>query len=262
MAIINASVLFFTALLSFSALILAIVACAGSTSNYNPLNKIFVAQLNLKNLNADKVFSKTSSELDIPAFINVGLWSYCVASDNGSVKYCTSPNGIQKFDLKKMLTDSIGNNKVADMADSLAKVMLPDNLQDKMGYYNNLVKCMFITLLIGICALFLDLVVNIVRWIVHARLLNWFGRFLASIAFTSLIISAGTSTGTYVYIRHLLKENYDEYGIKLSLGRVFLALIWATVGAALFNSILWGLVRARRRSYPGSPMPSEEKPLI
>ncbi|GAV52570.1 hypothetical protein ZYGR_0AG05610 [Zygosaccharomyces rouxii] len=264
MAMINASALFFTALLSFSALILAIVACAGSTTNYNPINKIFVAQLNLKNINAEKVFSKVSSdnELKIPAFINIGLWSYCVANSDGAVKYCTSPNGIQQFDLKKMLTDSIDNNKVANMADSIAKIILPDSLQDKMGYYNNLVKCMFITLLIGICALFLDLVVNIVRWIVHARLLNWFGRFLASIAFTSLIISAGTSTGTYVYIRHLLKEDYDDYGIKLSLGRVFLALIWATVGAALFNSILWGIVRSRRRYYPGSPMPSEEKPLI
>lgn len=265
MAIINASALFFTALLSFSALILAIVACAGSTSNYNPINKIFVAQLNLKNLNTEKVFGQVSGEdskLELPAFINIGLWSYCVADGSGSVKSCTSPSGIQKFNLKEMLTKNVDDNKVVNMIDSMAKVVLPENLQDKMGYYNNLVKCTFITLLIAICLLFLDLVVNIVRWIIHARLLNWIGRFLASIAFTSLIISAGTSTGTYVYIRHLLGETYDDYGIKLSLGRVFLALIWAAVGAALFNSILWGIVRARRGYYSGSPMPSEEKPLI
>ncbi|GCE98696.1 hypothetical protein ZYGM_002946 [Zygosaccharomyces mellis] len=266
MAIINASALFFTALLSFSALILAIVACAGSTSNYNPINKIFVAQLNLKNLNIEKVFGQVSggkdSKLELPAFINIGLWSYCVADGGGSVKSCTSPSGIQKFNLEQMLTKNVDDNKALNMIDSMAKLVLPENLQDKMGYYNNLVKCTFITLLIGICLLFLDLVVNIVRWIIHARLLNWIGRFLASIAFTSLIISAGTSTGTYVYIRHLLGESYDDYGIKLSLGRVFLALIWAAVGSALFNSILWGIVRARRGYYSGSPMPSEEKPLI
>lgn len=265
---INASVLSLTALLSFSALILAIVACAGSTSNYNPINKIFVAQLNLKNLDTNKILSKASgsssdfSSSSLPSYINIGLWSYCVANDKGSVTHCTSPSGIQQFDLKKMLTDSTKNNEVSHMADSLANAMMPRSLQDKMGYYNGLVKCMFITLLIGICALFLDLVVNVVRWIVHVRLLNWFGRILASLAFTSLVISAGTSTGTYVYIRHLLNESYDDYGIKLSLGRIFLALLWAAVGGALLNNILWGVVRVRRRYYPGSPMPSEEKPLM
>lgn len=258
----NAPILFFSALVSFSALILAIVACAGSTSNYNPINKIFVAQLDLTDIDVSTVFSNSSS-VDVPAYINVGMWSYCTADNSGSVTNCTSPNGIQQFNLKEMLLDSVDDNEVSEMADSLASVALPSSLQKDMGYYNNLVKCMFITLIIAICAIFLDLVVNIVRWIIHLRFLNWVGRFLASIAFASFVISAGTSTGTYVYIRHLLNKNYDDYGINLSLGRVFLALIWAAVGGALLNSFLWGFVRVNRRYYPGGPPTAlEEKPLM
>ncbi|AQZ18300.1 PUN1 (YLR414C) [Zygosaccharomyces parabailii] len=258
----NGPILFFSALVSFSALILAIVACAGSTSNYNPINKIFVAQLDLTSIDADKVFSNSSS-VSLPGYINVGLWSYCVANDKGSVTSCTSPNGIQQFNLKNMLLDTVEDNEATKVVDSVASVALPSSLQKDMVYYNNLVKCMFITLIIAICAIFLDLVVNIVRWVIHMRFINWVGRFLASIAFTSFIISAGTSTGTYVYIRHLLNQNYDDYGIKLKLGRIFFALLWAAVAGALINSFLWGIVRVNRKHYPGAPPTAlEEKPLM
>ncbi|SCW01851.1 LAFE_0E08658g1_1 [Lachancea fermentati] len=256
-----------TAFLSFAALILAIVACAGSTSNYDPINKIYAAQLDLSDLNVDAVLANVSSSasslslssLGLPSYINVGLWSYCLADASGDVTNCTSPSGIQQFNLRNLLYDNIDNNQVLELIDSVSQLVLPEKLQDNLKYYNDLVKCMFITLIIGIVASFINFALNIVRWLLHFLVITWFARFFSLVAFLSLIISAGTSTGTYVYIKHVLSDNYDDYGISLDLGRNFYALLWASVAAALLNLITWFAVRSKRYAYV---QPIEEKPLV
>lgn len=261
----NGCALFSTAFLSFAALVLAIVACAGSTKNYNPINKIFEAQLDLSNMQVSTVLSSASSSgtsldaLGLPSYINLGLWSYCIADSSGEVSSCTSPSGIQDFNLKNMLYDNIENNQVAELVSSVAELAIPDSLQSNLTHYNNLIKCTFITLIIGIVVSFLNFAVNVLRWVVHLSLITWLGRFFSLIAFLSLGVSAGTSTGTYVYIRRLLSSSYDEYGIRLNLGRNFYAILWASVAAALLNLIVWSTVRSRRYA---RVVPVEEKPLM
>lgn len=265
----NRFILFFSAVLSFCALILAIVACAGSTKNYVPINRIYVAQVDISNISVSEVLPGVSSSsslslssLGLPTFFNIGLWSYCLADANGTVESCTSPKGIQQFNLSALLFDNIDDNEVLSVIDSVADVILPSSLDKKMTYYNDLVKCMFITILIGICVTFLNLVVNIIRWIIHARLITWVGGFLSFIGFASLLISAGTSLGTYLYIRHILNQNYDDYGIKMNLGRIFFGIIWGSVAGALLNFILWCSVRVGRGGAYIAQVPIEEKPLI
>ncbi|SCV04654.1 LANO_0G11518g1_1 [Lachancea nothofagi CBS 11611] len=261
----NCIVLFCSAFLSFAAVILACVACAGSTKNYNPINKIFEAQLDLSGLNVSQVLSGLGSsipsleELGLPSYVNLGLWSYCLANSSGIVSNCTSPSGIQQFNLTNIIYDNINDNQVANLITSVAQITLPDKLEDNMTYYNNLVKCCFITLIIGIIASGLNLVVNILRWILHFVIITWICRFFALIAFLSLLISAGTSTGTYVYIRHALADNYDTYGMKMNLGVIFYALLWASVSAALLNLICLSAARPKRHIYD---RPIEEKPLL
>lgn len=200
----------------------------------------------------------------VPSYINLGLWSYCTLDSSKKVVSCTSPKGIQKFNLNSLIYDNIEDNQVLSLLDSISSLVLPSNLQDKMTYYNDLVKCMFITILIGIVVTFLNLVVNLIRWVLHLRLLNWIGIFFSLIGFLSLLISVGTGMGTYIYISHLLKDDYDQYGISLSLGRNYLGILWGSVAAALLNLLLWQTVRYDygRTKYVYATNPIDEKPLL
>ncbi|CAI1606236.1 hypothetical protein SEUBUCD646_0L04520 [Saccharomyces eubayanus] len=261
----NFFTLFFAALFSLAALILAIVACAGSTKNYSPINKIYCAELDLSQIHVSTVFpslgSATLSTLGLPSYINIGLWSYCLEDSSHSIQSCSSPSGIQKFNLTGLLYDNIVDNEALKLIDSIADVVLPSKLQDKMKYYNDLVKCMFITIIIGIVLSFVNLVFSILRWIIHIRPLVWGGAFFSFLAFAALIISIGSCLGTYSYIKYILKHNYSDYGISLSIGRTYQGLMWGAVVGALLNFILWCSVRSRPNMiYANAPI--EEKPLI
>lgn len=130
-----------------------------------------------------------------------------------------------------------------------------------MKYYNDLVKCMFITIIIGIVLTFVNLVFCILRWIIHIRPLVWGGAFFSFLAFAALIISIGSCLGTYSYIKYILKHNYSDYGIALTIGRNYQGLMWGAVVGALLNFILWCSVRSRPNIlYANAPI--EEKPLI
>ncbi|EDO18698.1 hypothetical protein Kpol_1055p55 [Vanderwaltozyma polyspora DSM 70294] len=245
--------LFVAALISFTTFIIAIIGCAGSTSNYNPINKIYVAQLNLRKIKQDTVFDKISQDIGtdiLPGYINIGLWSYCTSStDSKHVEKCTSPHGIQQFDLQTLLGDSVNNNQATKLIESIEDIIIPDKLEDKKGYYNNLAKCMFITLIIGICLMFINFVVIIFRFLVDSVFFTVLGIFFSATAFVSLLISGGTSVGTYVYIKHQLSQNYDEFGISLDLGRDYYCLIWGAILGSLLNFMIWCTVRSKPRGY-------------
>lgn len=260
--------LFLTALFSFASFILAVVGCAGSTKNYNPLNKIFAAQVDLTNIQLANVLPATASlaaatvREALPEKLNLGLWSYCLADASGAVESCTSPSGIQKFNLNQLLFNNIKDNSVLKLIDSLSSIVLPEKLEDKMSYYNGIVKCMFITLLIGIVLQFITLVITIIRWIIHIRVLKFFGVFFSLFAFLSLLISIGTCMGTYIYINHILKADYSEYGITVKLGKVYLAVLWASVGCSLLTIFCWASVRSNQKEIIYVHQPIEEKPLF
>ena len=200
----NFFTLFFAAIFSLGALILAIIACAGSTKNYSPINKIYCAELDLSQMKVSKVFpsltSVTLSSLGLPAYINIGLWSYCIEDSSRNIQSCSSPNGIQKFNLTSLVYDNIEKNEALELIDSVADIVLPEKLRSKMTYYNNLVKCMFITILIGIVLTFVNLAFNILRCVLHIRPLAWGGAFFSFFAFVALLVSIGSCLGTYSYI--------------------------------------------------------------
>lgn len=259
----NAFRLFFTAFFSLAALVLAIVACAGSTKNYTPLNRIYTSQVDLTQATiSTQVSSSTLAQISFPGYINIGLWSYCIETSNGTVSSCTSPKGIQKFNLRELLYDNIAENSVLSTIDS-ASILLPQDLQDKMKYINAVIKCMFITMIIGIVLSFVSLVVCLIRWVIHLRFLQWIGAFIGFFAFVSLLISIGSCTAVLVVIRRILKDNVDEYGIKLGFGRIYMGLCWGSVVAALFGFMFWCSVRSVRRPqviYMNDPI--EKRPLI
>ncbi|EHN01057.1 YLR414C-like protein [Saccharomyces cerevisiae x Saccharomyces kudriavzevii VIN7] len=261
----NFFTLFFAAIFSLGALVLAIVACAGSTKNYSPINKIYCAELDLSQMEVSTVLpsldSGTLSSLGLPTYINIGLWSYCVEDSSRNVQSCSSPSGIQKFNLTSLIYDNIENNDALELIDSMAAVILPEKIRSKMTYYNNLVKCMFITMIIGIVLSFVSLVFNILRWIIHIRPLVWGGAFFSFFAFAALLVSIGSCLGTYLYIKHILKHDFSDYGIAMNIGRTYQGLMWGAVVGALFNFILWCSVRSRPNViYANTPI--EEKPLI
>ena len=242
----NALALFFTALFSFAALILSCIACAGSTKNYYPLNHIYTSQVDLTKVSiSDVISSSTVAEISFPGYINIGLWSYCIETANKSVTSCTSPKGIQNFNLKELLADNINDNSMLSTLDS-ASVLLPQSIQDKMPYFNDLIKCMFITILIGIVLSFLNTVVCIIRWIIHAKFVQVIGGMLSFFAFLALLISAGCCVSALVIISRILDKN-DTYGIKLNFGQTYLGLVWGGVVAAFLNFITWCCVRSVRR---------------
>lgn len=242
----NALALFFTALFSASAVILSVIACAGSTKNYYPLNHIYTSQVDLTGVAINRVISSdTVLQISFPGYINIGLWSYCIETTNKTVASCTSPKGIQTFNLKELLYDNINDNSVLSTLDS-ASILLPQNIQDRMSYFNALIKCMFITMLIGIILSFLNTIVCIIRWIIHARFVQVVGCLLSFLAFLALLISAGCCVSALVIISRIL-DNNDTYGIKLNFGHVYLGLVWGGVVAGLLNFITWCSVRSVRR---------------
>ncbi|CCE61871.1 hypothetical protein TPHA_0B01990 [Tetrapisispora phaffii CBS 4417] len=258
----NGAKLFLAGIITFVSFIIAIVSFAGSTSNYKPINEIYVAHLNLKNIKNDAVFTNLTQALDsnsLPNYINIGLWSYCISGTNSDkIEKCTSPKGIQEFDLKTLLYDNVANNESEDLLDSIDDILLPDSIANKKGYYNGLSRCMWITLIIGIIVLFLDLIFIILRMLFALRALKIIGLFLACVAFASLIISGSTSVATYVYIKVHLNKNYDEYGIKLDLGRNFFCILWGSILGSLLNLLLWVSVRDDvRRTYVTQAGPSQ-----
>ncbi|CDO92132.1 unnamed protein product [Kluyveromyces dobzhanskii CBS 2104] len=254
-------------IITIASLVLAIFACFGSISKGAPLDKIYVAQLDITGVNISSVLGTTIStssvpsfdSLGIPSYLNLGLWSYCIAGSNQTVTSCTKPSGIEQFNLKTMLEDNIDNNQVSELVSSVISIVVPEKLSDKMSYYNALIKCMCITLVVGIALLALTVIVNVLRWVLHFTFVNVIGRILSILSFISIGISAGTGTATYVVIRNILSDNYSEYGIKLSLGRKFYALIWASVAGCLINFILWILTRQRRKAQViMQPVPTEK----
>lgn len=258
----NAFTLLLTAFFSFAAFILSIIDCAGSTKNYYPINQIYTSQIDLTDISLNVVLSSTTvADISFPGYINLGLWSYCTETTNKTITSCTSPKGIQNFNLKNLLYDNIDNNSLLNAIDS-ASILLPEDIQNKMPYFNGLIKCMFITLLIGIVLSFINTVVCIIRWILHFRFIQVIGAFISFFAFVSLLVSAGACVGVLTVIRKILDDN-DSYGIKLNYGRVYLGIIWGGVVAALFNFITWCSVRSSRRPqvvYMSEPI--EKKPLI
>lgn len=236
---------------SFATFILAIVACSGSTSNYNPINKIYVAQINFSNLKSETVFANLTEKLStsaLPKYINIGLWSYCTTnSDSKSVDRCVSAHGIQQFDLKSLIYKNVNDNSATKLLSSLDDVILPEKLQDKKGYYNGLSECMFFTLIIGICLMLINFIFIVLRMLIDNRMFTLLGTFFAITAFSSLIVCGGTSVGTYVYIKKILSDHYKEYGIKLDLGRNFFCILWGSILGSLLNVLLWFSIKTRPR---------------
>lgn len=262
----NAVPLLLSIVFSFAALVLACIACAGSTRNYSPINKIYVAQINLTGLSLSTVLPSISSSTTLssvlPSYFNIGLWSYCLEDSSKTVTSCTSPSGIETFNLKNLLYDNIVDNSVLELIDSIASIILPDSLENNLGGYNALVKCAFITLIIGIVLSFICFLLSFCRSILHIRLFKWFAVLLSFISFVVLLVSAGTSMAPYLYIRNILKDNYSDYGISLSLGRVYLGLLWGSVVAAFFNFISWCFVRPTPRVVYVQPQMIEKREML
>lgn len=260
---------------SLAALVLSCISCAGSTKNYYPLNHIYAGQIDLTNLKVNSILQNvtgatdldlngvTPASIGLPSFINTGLWSYCLGNANGTITNCTSPRGIQKFNLKEMLYDNIEDNQILSIVKSAAEVVLPDNLKDKISYIDTVIKCWFITILIGIVLSFVSLAICVLRWVIHTVVLNWIGCFFSFFCMAAFVVSMATYTAAYILLRTKLNNSYDEYGIKLSLGTVFLALGWSAFAASLLNFMCWCSVRAVRspqRVYVSDSF--EKKPLI
>lgn len=120
---------------------------------------------------------------------------------------------------------------------------------------------MFITLIIGIVITFLNLAVNLLRWFIHFRFLNWVGTLLSFLGFAALSVCGGTGTGAYVWLKRESTDNDDTWGITMNLGATFFGLLWGAVAAALLNSIVWCTVRHRRQA-AAYVVPMEKRSLI
>lgn len=276
----NGIKLFLGALFALSALILAIVACAGSTKNYVPLNKIYVARVDLSSANLAVLLPGSSypsgTVNSIPQYINVGLWSYCAVEADGDVQWCSSPRAILDYDLQDFIYSSIQHEQHDDRNDddddddddddgglngvSLSESDISVPVLESMGKFRGLVKCMFITLIIGIVITFLNLVTNLLRWIIHVRFLKWVGTLLSFLGFTALLVSAGTGTGAYVWLKRELFDKDDTWAISMKLGATFFGLLWGAVVAALLNLIAWCSVRSRPKL--AYALPVEKMPLM
>ena len=243
----NAFTLTCVVFFSIATVILSALACAGSTKKVFPLKEIFVVQISLSHAALSKILPSISEDLlsnsVLPTYFNIGLWSYCIANAQKTVQSCTSPAGIQTFNLQSMLYDNIKDNKVLEIIDELSKVILPEKLETKVGYFNHLMRCMFATIIVGIVLSFVSFVFSLLRSLFHVRFFKWMGTFFSFAGFCCLLISVGITLGTFVYVSRILNDNYDEYGIRLHFGKTYMGLIWGGILASLLGLMSWWSVR-------------------
>ncbi|KAL6947008.1 hypothetical protein ACO0QE_001866 [Hanseniaspora vineae] len=249
------STLLLALLFNVAAFVLGIFALLGSTYNSNPLNKIYTAQLNLENMSLEKVFPTVASQLPsgssltlssfgLPAYINLGLWSYCTGNTSNTVNYCSKPNGIQNFNFNQILKDQIGNTQVLSLIDSLADILLPSSFSDDIQVFNKLAKAMFLCLIIAVVLMAVQLIITVVKiifcWFPSSFKVFtlWILRVTVFLSWIGVTVSAAISTAVYSVAKKQINNNNSEYGLELSMRPTFYGIIWGAVVASFTNLLL------------------------
>ncbi|KAL6943085.1 hypothetical protein ACO0RG_002069 [Hanseniaspora osmophila] len=249
------STLFLALFFNIAAFVLGIFALLGSTYNSEPLNKIYAAQLNLKNMSLEKVFPTVASQLSssssltlssfgLPSYINFGLWSYCTGNTTNTVYYCSKPNGIQNLNFNQILEDQITNTEVLSLIDSLADILLPSSFSNDINTFNKLAKAMFLCLIIAVVLLAIQMIITIVKIIfcwfpsTFKIFTLWILRVIAFLSFIGVAISAAISTAVYSVAKKQINNNSSDYGLELSMRPAFYGIIWGAVVASFINLLL------------------------
>lgn len=183
--------------------------------------------------------------------------------DDVSFVWCSSPKPGFKFDpldivkremtnainddidgldyLPSSLSDTIKAELVAIVASlTYEDLNLPGSLKDDLTLLNNLTKAALALLLAGACLAFISLVFQLIGLCCspHNGCLSCLSYFLMLLFFLCILLGAGLSTGTYIFVRKEVNNNVEEYGLKSYLSVQYYAFAWSAMVAAFLVVVI------------------------
>ncbi|VEU20556.1 DEKNAAC101414 [Brettanomyces naardenensis] len=241
---------FFYTLLTFivtaAALVLLLLSNVGSITNKKGDTSIYLLELNLANLNLDKVFP-TDVSIDASTLLNndvyiLGMYGYCrgktstAGSDtdqelyatNFTMNSCTKAKPMYTFDPVNFLTTEFTQDTGVNLTAS--DISLPSKIEGYVKTADDVSKVIYITSCIAIVLNFLVAVLTIFMYCCRPGAVAILG-MIEFVAFLAALIASGASTGMYKYIETAFNDEAAQYGIYASLSRNYLILTW--IGTAL-----------------------------
>ncbi|ODQ78869.1 hypothetical protein BABINDRAFT_9099 [Babjeviella inositovora NRRL Y-12698] len=230
-------------ILSLLSILLAILACVGSTSTTTFIEDTHFIRMNFSSVALSDLFGTSSqlpatatlSDVGIKEVYSLGMWGYCSGSisstDASHVDYtfCSKPKAMYGVNITEIISNDL-NSAYTALA---ASITLPTDITDAQNKFNTLSKAIFITCIIGIVSTFLLLLFTLFSFCSH--IWSCIASIFGVIAFLGLIVSAAGSTALFMVIRAAFNNNFDTLGIKAYLDMPFYALIWSSAMGVLLT---------------------------
>ncbi|CCH41912.1 putative membrane protein [Wickerhamomyces ciferrii] len=214
-----------------AALVLLIFALASSANDSKPLLNIYMMEIDISNINWDKVISTDSSIVKSnwqseEKIQRHGLFSQCIGKetrDSFEVKECDIFR--RAFDIKYFIAKSIRNVQGSWVKD-------PSDLNLPKGAIvsNSVPGAAIAFLVMSTVWVGLSVIFNIldVKYTYIIKFLSVLALFISNLI-TSIVARRVVNS---------LNDHQDEYGIKGSIGQGWLRIVWVAFGVLVFAFII------------------------
>lgn len=205
-------------------------------------------------------YCKGSLDGEVEEIADLGTLGKQFRNNNVNYTYCSSPKVGYKLDplelLKHEITEQIENyvnglsSLTAGLTDSIAAELLaavssisyenlglPGNLKKDLTLLHSLTIAGFALILSGACLAFISLIFQVFGLCCSPEnaFLSCCNFILMFFVALVVVIGSALTTGAYLYVRRVVNNNLDEYGVKSYLSVQFYAFSWcAAVSALLF----------------------------
>lgn len=174
-------------------------------------------------------------------------WTYCSLPEVG---YRFDPLTLMKHEILALLSDKFAalSSTTAGLSDALsAKLLalvadltyddlgLPGDLQNKLTLLQNLTVAAFALILAGAVLAFISLVFQLVGFCCSPdnMCLSCLNFMFMLFTFIVVLVGSALSTGAYIYVRRVVNDEVELYGVRSYLSVQYYAFSWSAVAASL-----------------------------
>ncbi|ODH48426.1 hypothetical protein GX48_05518 [Paracoccidioides brasiliensis] len=231
-------------LLTTASLICLILVGLGLTRSSAPLNSIYFARVDLKDLNLDSTgipkeflpffldMQQADSRGKIDDFYLIGLWNHCSGQyTNGEYKIreCTRPRTQYSFDPVAVWGLQNGNRSLAQF--------LPAGLDRGLSTYRQLAKWMFAAFTVALVATCAELLLGIAA--VFSRWGSFVVTIVSVISSFFVVAAAITATGVYATLVGVVNVSLRPYNVRSNLGKRMYTILWIGVVFSVASGLFW-----------------------
>lgn len=227
-------------LFSIACLTLGSLAISGNTTKKRSDTYLF--KLNLTEANAASLVgssvpiqsssgstNSSVSQYGLSDIYTFGLWNYCKGTNTNGVytaTYCSKVKAFYQVDIVTALANDLSSHSLT----------ISTKVEDYSKTVKIITKVVFITSIIGLAFSFISFLITVFSFSSHA--LSCCGMILGTIGLVSMLIAAGSSTGTFMVLKKAFDNDRDTYGWIGTLGNYkFYGFIWGSTGAFLLTNL-------------------------